>query len=160
MLVVLTVTRTGLGCYLSDPWNVIEIVSYILFMISFSIKVMMQLEANELYKTLPAVLEGGYDAPSECFHVFQFANSPCDFQRIGLTNVMTNALVPGPLIADLDLERYATLQELYMYILAPNCILMWLKLFKVPPALPHFCRHRYTVTTVTTPSALVSPPSS
>ena len=78
--------RTGIGAYLSDYWNVIEFFSYLLFMASFVMKVMMHLESIQLFETLPAVLAGDSSVP-------------------------------------LDMGRYAQLQNWYMNLLAPNCIL-------------------------------------
>ena len=46
------------------------------------------------------------------------------------------AVLAGTATTPFDLERFAALQNFYMMVLAPNCILMWIKLLKFIDVVP------------------------
>eukprot|EP01051_Picozoa_sp_SAG22_P005848 SAG22_NODE_361_length_11712_cov_6.108155_7_plen_128_part_00 len=97
-----------------------------------------------MYPTFLWIRTGILTYLSDIWNLIEFVSYTCFLVSFWAKIRMTNEAqtlydnLPGVLASGstIDLDRFAGLQSFYMIMLAPNCILMWIKLFKFIDVVP------------------------
>ena len=128
--------RAGLKTYVSDLWNVAEIMSYIFFITAFVCKVQMNFVQSEIIEDLFDELltmnvQNGTDiaASEELLHQHQLTEGRLAVSG-GQPHLSDLAIDPkyGCRVRQDSIQTFEYLTFFYSFTLIPNSFLMWFKL--------------------------------
>ena len=132
--------RAGLKTYVSDLWNVAEIMSYIFFITAFVSKVQMNFVQSEIIEDLFDELltmnvQNGTDiaASEELLHQHQLTEGRLAVSG-GQPHLSDLAIDPKyqvrwlPCVRQDSIQTFEYLTFFYSFTLIPNSFLMWFKL--------------------------------